>query len=523
MASTEQGTRYREIKRLGAGGMATVTLAEDTVLGRSVALKRVYRTGDRRDMLRLKREAMVGASLTHPNLVFVYDVQLLDDGDVVIVMEYVEGETLADVIGSRGALTPFEAIRVLRGVGAALDAIHERGIVHRDVKPANVLLGRDGTVKLADLGVADAPDRTRITTAGSLVGSFSYMAPEQLDGAAPSPAMDVYALAAVAYEMLSGEKARPESNPLALAHAIATQPPPDLRSAWPAAPAAAAALLEHGMSSDPAQRPASAGELVRRLEAALEPEQRRPVTTGPAPPVAPRPRWRRSLLAPVLLALAALAVAGVLVAALSSGSKPTTGTTTSHRATGKSTRTRTTAHRPATSGASGSAKSATSTASRPAAGAGSTASSPATGASSTASSPATGASSTASSAASPASTAPAATPPPTAASSTSPAIAVEQFYEAAANHQYATAWALADANLRNQLRSYASFAHQMSTVRSITFHTARVVSGSGSDTATVALSTTSVQSNQTQQCTGTAQTVRSGGTWLVDHISISCD
>src|SRR5581483_2908288 len=163
MASTEQGTRYREIKRLGAGGMATVTLAEDTVLGRSVALKRVYRTGDHRDMLRLKREAMVGASLNHPNLVFVYDVQLQDDGDVVIIMEYVEGETLADVIESRGALTASEAIRVLRGVGAALDAIHERGIVHRDVKPANVLLGRDGTVKLADLGVADVPDRTRIT------------------------------------------------------------------------------------------------------------------------------------------------------------------------------------------------------------------------------------------------------------------------------------------------------------------------------------------------------------------------
>ncbi|HKO27435.1 MAG TPA: serine/threonine-protein kinase, partial [Solirubrobacteraceae bacterium] len=257
MASTEQGNRYREIKRLGAGGMATVSLAEDTVLGRSVALKRVYRTGDRRDMLRLKREAMVGASLSHPNLVFVYDAQLQQDGDVVIVMEYVEGETLADAIRSRGALAPAEAIRVLRGVAAALDAIHDRGIVHRDVKPANVLLGRDGTVKLADLGVADVVDRTRITTPDALVGSFSYMAPEQLDGGPPSPAMDVYALAAMAYEMLGGEKARPETNPLALAHAIATQPPPDLRRAWPAAPAAAEAVLQRGMSSDPAQRPAS--------------------------------------------------------------------------------------------------------------------------------------------------------------------------------------------------------------------------------------------------------------------------
>jgi eukaryotic-like serine/threonine-protein kinase len=497
MPDTEQAPRYREIRRLGAGGMATVSLAEDTLLGRSVALKRVYRTGDDRDMLRLKREAMVGASLNHPNLVFVYDAQLQDDGDVVIVMEYVEGETLADVIGSRGALAAPEVIRVLRGVAAALDAIHNRGIVHRDVKPANVLLGRDGAVKLADLGVADVADRTRITTADSLVGSFSYMAPEQLDGAAPSPAMDVYALAAVAYEMLAGEKARPESNPLALAHAIATQPPPDLRRAWPAAPAAAAAVLQRGMSSDPAQRPASAGELVRRLEAALEPEQPTRVVPGAPPPTARQPKRRRSLLAPVLLALAALAVAGVLVAALSSGSKQPAGTSTAQKATGK--RTRTTAHRAGTTTASGSAKSAT-----------------------TASGSAKSATTTASSPTSTASTTPASAPTPAASSSTAPATTVEQFYEAAARHQYATAWALADSNLRNQLGGYAAFQHQMSAVRSITFHRADVVSGASADAATVTLQTTSVQSDRTQQCTGTAQTVRNSGTWLVDRISINC-
>src|SRR5207248_4598202 len=110
----------------------------------------------------------------------------------------------------------------------------------------------------------------RITTPDALVGSFSYMAPEQLDGAAPSRAMDVYALAAMAYEMLSGEKARPESNPLALAHAIATQPPPDLRRARPSASAETSAVLQRGMAADPAGRPRSAGEFVRRLEASLE-------------------------------------------------------------------------------------------------------------------------------------------------------------------------------------------------------------------------------------------------------------
>jgi eukaryotic-like serine/threonine-protein kinase len=515
MASIEQGTRYREIKRLGAGGMATVTLAEDTVLGRSVALKRVYRTGDRRHMLRLKREAMIGASLNHPNLVFVYDAQLQSDGDVVIIMEYVEGETLAEVIGSRGRLPPAEVVRVLRGVGAALDAIHDRGIVHRDVKPANVLLGRDGTVKLADLGVADAADRTRITTPDALVGSFSYMAPEQLDGAAPSPAMDVYALAAMAYEMLAGKKARPESNPLALAHAIATQPPPDLRRAWPAAPAAAAAVLQRGMSSDPAQRPGSAGELVRRLEAALEPERPTRAVAGAPPPTAGQPRRRRSLLAPVLLGLVALAVAAVIVATLGGGGKSShSGTSTSH-ATARRTAARTTA-RSATTRRSSTSATSTATSANAATGASSASTGPATGASTASTAPATGASS--------AGTAPAtgASSAGTGAATGAPAGAVEQFYAAAARHQYATAWALADSNLRNQLGGYASFEHQMSAVRSITFHSVRVVSAGSSDTATVALSTTSVQTGRTQQCTGTAVTVRSGGTWLVDHISISC-
>jgi eukaryotic-like serine/threonine-protein kinase len=510
MADTDQATRYRKVRRLGTGGMATVTLAEDTVLGRPVALKRVHGGGgDSRQMLRLKREALVGASLNHPNLVFVYDAQLQYDGDVVIVMEYVEGETLADAIGSRGALPPAEVIRVLRGVGAALDAIHDRGIVHRDVKPANVLLGRDGSIKLADLGVADVADRTRITTSGAVVGSFSYMAAEQLDGAEPSPSMDVYALAAVAYEMLAGEKARPESNPLALAHAIATQPPPDLRAAWPAAPAAAALVLQRAMSSDPAQRPASAGELVRRLEAALEPEQPTRAVAGALPPTARPPTRRRSLLAPLLLVVAALVVAGVLVIALSSGSKQATGTSTAQKATGK--RTRTTAHRGTTTTAkSGSAKSPTTTASNPA------------NSATTSSNPANSATSTASKPASPATTPSAAAPAPAASSSTTPVSAVEHFYEAAANHQYPAAWALADANLRSQLGGYAAFQHQMSAVRSITFHRAEVVSGASAGAATVSVKTTSVQTDRTQECTGTARTVSSSGTWMVDAISISC-
>ena len=505
MPNTEQAARYREIRRLGAGGMATVTLAEDTVLGRQVALKRVYGAGDSRGILRLKREAMVGASLNHPNLVFVYDARLEDDGDVVIVMEYVEGETLADRIKARGPLPPEEALPVLRGVAAALDAIHEQGIVHRDVKPANVLLGTDGAVKLADLGVADVADRTRITSAGAVVGSFSYMAAEQLDGAAPSPAMDVYALGAVAFEMLAGERARPESNPLALAHAISTQSPPDLRRASPAAPAAAAGVLRRAMSADPAERPRSPGELVRRLESAFAPETSTQSTaplTGPATAqvAAPKPARRRrsSILAPALLMLAALGVAAVLVVILTGAGKQSAGgTPTAHSITSPTSR-------------STASSSAHSTASTPAH---STAS---TSAHSTASTPSRSTATNTSTAAAPAA------PTTSAGGSSAPAAAVEQFYTDAAKHDYAAAWALADPTLRNQLGGYPAFQNEMSSVRSISFHRAQVLSGGGVNAATVAVQTTSVQTDRTQQCSGTARTVRGGAGWVLDGISISC-
>ncbi|MGI8803831.1 MAG: serine/threonine-protein kinase, partial [Solirubrobacteraceae bacterium] len=258
MAVADDLARYRIIERIGVGGMATVMLAQDTMLRRRVALKRVHAGGDARAISRLRREALVGASLSHPNLVSIYDVETGEDGDLVIVMEYVPGETLRQVIDGAGGLPEAYALEVLDGVAAALDAIHARGIVHRDVKPANILLGLEGAVKLADLGIAVAADRTQITQAGEILGTYSYMAPEQLNGAAATPAVDVYALAAVAFEMLSGEKAWPQDNPLALAHAIATGPPPDLRALVPGSSPTVAAVLRRGVAADPGRRPASA-------------------------------------------------------------------------------------------------------------------------------------------------------------------------------------------------------------------------------------------------------------------------
>ena len=270
--------RYGTISPLGAGGMASVVLAEDTLLGRRVALKRMHMSAaDARGLLRLRREALVGASMNHHNLVSIYDVIDSADGDFVIVMEYVHGETLRDALSREGRLAPREALLVLDGIAGGLDAIHARGIVHRDVKPANVLLGMDGIVKLADLGIASVADHTRITTAGTVLGSFRYMAPEQLKEGPATRAIDIYALAAVAFEVLSGRPARREPNPLAVAHAIATQPPPDLRDIWPTAPKAAAEVLMRGMCRDPEGRPTSAGELVARLGAALKRDDTAPL------------------------------------------------------------------------------------------------------------------------------------------------------------------------------------------------------------------------------------------------------
>jgi serine/threonine protein kinase len=505
--------------------MATVTLAEDTKLGRLVALKRVHATAGGRGPIRLRREALVGASLNHPNLVSVYDVILEDDGELTIVMQYVAGNTLRDVIGG-GAIRPArDALRILEGVASGLDAIHARGIVHRDVKPANVLLGTDGAVKLADLGVAAAAERTQITTAGAVVGTFSYMAPEQLEGRASAPAVDIYALSALAFEMLSGEKARPEANPLALAHSISTRPPPDLRDAWPQAPAEAAAVIRRGMAFDPKERPRSASELVRRLRAALDPQstaamapapRRSPPEPAPAqaprtrrespppPPTQPprstappaeRPLLRVSGSSPtrdgrrvgVLVLLAAVIAAGALIPTLGSGGGST-------GAPGVSK------HPPARK-LSASSHGAAAGASAPA-GSSAPTSPGGNGGATGASGGATGGAS---------------------AGAATPAGAVQSFYQAAARHDYAGAWQLADASLRSQLAGYSSFQSQMSAVRSIAFHRAETLPGAGASAATVAIATTAHLVGSTQQCAGTVRTVRSSGAaWMLDRLSISC-
>jgi eukaryotic-like serine/threonine-protein kinase len=265
--------------------MASVLLCEDERLGRQVAVKRLHADSPVDVEQRFKREAKLGASLNHPNLVSVFDTATDDEG-VLIVMEYVDGEPLSRLL-RRGPLRPEEVSKVVCDVGDALDHAHAQGVVHRDVKPGNVLIRDDGVTKLADLGIATASDGTRITRSGMVLGTAAYMAPEQLDGRGAGPPADIYALAAIAFEALSGKKPREGRTPMEIAHQLATKGPPDLRDAWPNAPKRAAQVLQRGMALDPEDRPASAGELARELADAL---QEPPAKTAPTRRLARRGR-----------------------------------------------------------------------------------------------------------------------------------------------------------------------------------------------------------------------------------------
>jgi serine/threonine protein kinase len=204
--------RYEIGKRLGHGGMATVYLARDRELGRSVAVKILADNlaGDDNLRKRFKREARLAAKLDHPNVVQVYDVGEEDDRPF-IVMEHVDGGTLADRLDRPRGLPPAERLPVLQQMCEGLGHAHERGLVHRDVKPQNLLLRKtDGCLKIVDFGIARAVEETRLTQTGHVVGTDRYMAPEQLSDGRITPATDVYACGVVADETISSRRRPPE-------------------------------------------------------------------------------------------------------------------------------------------------------------------------------------------------------------------------------------------------------------------------------------------------------------------------
>jgi serine/threonine-protein kinase len=277
--------------------MASVYLGRDGQLERRVAVKLLAASVGRDDELRRRfaRESRLAARLSHPNVVAVFDAGE-DAGRPYIVMEYVEGETLADVLRRRGALPADEAAGIAGQVAAGLAHAHAQGLVHRDVKPQNLLVSGDGRVKIADFGVARGDDLSKLTQAGTVLGTAAYLSPEQAAGSEVGPASDVYSLGVVLYELLTGRTPYRFDSLVDLA--APRKPPPP--------PPALADVVARCLDNDPSERPSAAeleGELLRSVA---------PVSEAPTVRII---RSRRRLLpaiATLVLAAAAIAVAVVL-------------------------------------------------------------------------------------------------------------------------------------------------------------------------------------------------------------------
>lgn len=252
--------RYRVESRIARGGMATVYRALDVRLDRLVALKVMHQlyAEDDEFVARFIREAKSAARLSHPNVVAVFD-QGDDDGHVFLAMEYVQGRTLRDLLRERDHLQPQEALSILQPVLAALSAAHGAGLIHRDVKPENVLLAYDGRVKVADFGLARAAASHTVTSTTTLIGTVAYLAPEQVTRGVADARSDVYAAGVVLFEMLTGRPPYDGDSPISVAYRHAHEDVPAPSSSVPEIPASVDALVQHATARDPDRRPIDAG------------------------------------------------------------------------------------------------------------------------------------------------------------------------------------------------------------------------------------------------------------------------
>jgi serine/threonine protein kinase len=264
--------RYRLERRLGVGGMATVQLAFDTRLERRVAVKLLaeHLAEDANFVSRFRREALAAARLVHPNIVQVFDFGL-DEGTHrnFIVMEFVDGQSCAEMLREQGKLPPDEAVEILGQSCRGLDYAHRNGVVHRDVKPGNLLRSEEGMVKLADFGIAKAAEDSDITKVGSVLGTAAYLAPEQARGEPAGPASDLYALGVVAYQLMAGRLPYDAASLTDLARLQETGPPPRLDELEPAVPPALAAAVARALHRDPERRYADAAEMETALRHGL--------------------------------------------------------------------------------------------------------------------------------------------------------------------------------------------------------------------------------------------------------------
>ena len=321
--------RYELVRPLGHGAMATVELAHDLELDRPVALKRLAENLARDEDLRGRflREARLAARLAHPNVVRVFDVGE-EDGRPFIAMEYVEGGTLADLVARRGALPANEVAKLGLQMCAGLAAAHDAGLVHRDVKPQNLLLGTNGVLKLGDFGIAVGHEGTRVTLVGTVLGTAGYLAPEQARGERVTAAADIYAVGAVLYELLTGEPARAAAS-LADLGAVGAFDLPDFAGRVRSSPPELVEAVTACLAVRPEDRPPSSAALARRLAPVAseadtltlpaDPAQRATeILASSSPPASRRRRWTTKRLA-AAGALVAAALAGLVTALAVSG------------------------------------------------------------------------------------------------------------------------------------------------------------------------------------------------------------
>lgn len=265
--------RYEVVQHIGQGGMADVFLAIDTILNRHVAIKilRSDQSTDAISILRFEREAQAATTLAHPNIVEIYDVGEYKNHHY-IVMEYVAGKTLKKVIRDRAPLLNLEAVDTMKQLTSAVAEAHKRGIIHRDIKPQNVIVKSDGSLKILDFGIATAKGSAQLTQANNVMGSVHYLAPELAKGEPASPQSDIYALGIVFYEMLTGDVPFKADQAIQIALQHMRESMPSVRKANPNVPQSVENIIIRATAKNPKLRYQSCDEMLNDLEKCMSPE-----------------------------------------------------------------------------------------------------------------------------------------------------------------------------------------------------------------------------------------------------------
>ena len=263
--------RYEIIKTIGEGGMANVYLAEDTILERKVAIKvlRGDLSNDEKFIRRFKREALSVSNLSHPNIVEVYDVGE-EDGNYYIVMEYIEGKTLKQLLQKRGALTLTEVIDIMSQLTDGLAHAHEAYIIHRDIKPQNIMIEDNGRIKITDFGIAMALNSTQLTQTNSVMGSVHYLPPEQANGKGSTVKSDIYSLGILMYELLTGSVPFKGDTAVEIALKHMKEKIPSVRKQNPTIPQSVENIILKSTAKNPKNRYDSVREMYNDLQTALE-------------------------------------------------------------------------------------------------------------------------------------------------------------------------------------------------------------------------------------------------------------